>query len=627
MAQVTVQSDLNFSIVSAQLTIEAMRDSGYKDTDHALAELIDNSVEADAKTIEVVAVESPPEIDRKYAHWSVGKIAVADDGEGMDETTLRRALRFGDGTKLDREARGIGRFGIGLPQSSISQCRRVDIWTWRNGPDNALHCHLSLSEVNNGQQVVPKPIHNPVPAYWRELDCTNQLSGTLVVWSDLDRVRWSGGRTTLERTAELCGRIYRKFIADAENPIDIRLILLRDSDQTRPKRIRDESCRPNDPLYLMANTSTPPPFSDRPMFELFNERTWKIAVPDSRRQDLYGSVHVRCTMARREAIVQDDTTPWPKSYPNPGSSPWGKHANNNRGVSIVRASRELELSLDWVNNYHPEERWWSVEVEFDPILDDLFGVVNNKQHAHNFVEGAGFKWREIAYDGETRLAFMDRLEEDQDPKRPFVEIWEWMDEQIIRMRKEREKIRKGTRKNQARHPQSDADIEDVATGVVNEQTDAGDIGATDNAPQMLDEEKRNKLAKSLEDHSVDSPTARDRAFEVVDRGRRVLIQSVALGHEHAFFDVSAVGDVIQVWLNESHPVHEHLIDLLHENEEEETVEGLTRRLEKIDFTLRMLLIAWARYEDKLPQGGRRHAQDARMDWGRETTRFLDVIET
>ena len=42
------QQELDFSIVSAKLTIEAMRDSGYKDTDHALAELIDNSVEAGA---------------------------------------------------------------------------------------------------------------------------------------------------------------------------------------------------------------------------------------------------------------------------------------------------------------------------------------------------------------------------------------------------------------------------------------------------------------------------------------------------------------------------------------------------------------------------------------------------
>ena len=76
---------------------------------------------------------------------------MADDGCGMDALTLRRALKFGDGTRLDRKSRGIGRFGIGLPNSSISQCRRVDIWSWTNGPENAMHCYLSLDDIASGQ--------------------------------------------------------------------------------------------------------------------------------------------------------------------------------------------------------------------------------------------------------------------------------------------------------------------------------------------------------------------------------------------------------------------------------------------------------------------------------------------
>ena len=618
-----MQEELDFSIVSAQLTIEAMRNSGYKDTDHALAELIDNSVEAEATTIEVVAVEIPGDPAKRYSHSSIAKIAVADNGEGMDATILRRALRFGDGTRLDRKARGIGRFGIGLPQSSVSQCRRVDIWTWRNGPDNAYHCYLDLSEIKDGQQEVPTPVACPVPDYWRTLECTAQPTGTLVVWSELDRVQWSGGRKTLERTATLCGRVYRKFIADRQKAITIQLVRMVEDSSGIPKIIQGDSysCLPNDPLYLMENTSTPSPFSDRPMFRPFNKRTWTINVGDSQ-----ADVHVRCALALPEAILEDKSaTPWPKSYANPGNSPWGKHANKNKGVSIVRASRELELSLAWVNNHEPEERWWSVEIEFDPILDEIFGVVNNKQHAHNFVGGAGFDWREVKYEGESRGEFMERLSEQGHPGAHFVEIWEWMDKQIVRMRKEREHIRKGTRSG-SRHPQSQKDIEDVATDVVEEQTARGEVGASDQAPQISDDEKRSRLGDSLENHHVDPSTARERASEIVDRGRRVMIQSVPLGHKLAFFDVDSVGDVIEVLLNESHPFHEHLIDVLVDGEEE-GAEDLARRLRKADFTLRMLLIAWARYEDKLPRGDRTQAQDARMDWGREARRFLDVIES
>lgn len=45
------------SFIPADLAIQAMRDSGYKNTAYALAELIDNSVQAQAKTCEIICLE------------------------------------------------------------------------------------------------------------------------------------------------------------------------------------------------------------------------------------------------------------------------------------------------------------------------------------------------------------------------------------------------------------------------------------------------------------------------------------------------------------------------------------------------------------------------------------------
>ena len=75
MDKETIQQELNYSIVSPKLTIEAMRDSGDKDTNHALAELIDNSVEAKADLVEIIAVETPPDGQQSYARSRVSKIA------------------------------------------------------------------------------------------------------------------------------------------------------------------------------------------------------------------------------------------------------------------------------------------------------------------------------------------------------------------------------------------------------------------------------------------------------------------------------------------------------------------------------------------------------------------------
>ena len=624
------QQELDFSIVSASLTIEAMRDSGYKDTDHALAELIDNSVEAEANMIDVVVVETPPDPGQRYARSKVTKIAVADNGHGMDPVTLRRALKIGDGTRLDRKSRGIGRFGVGLPQSSISQCQRVDVWTWQNGPENAVHCYLDIDEIKTqGQSIVPEASPAAVPEQWRSVILTtSEPRGTLVVWSELDRVKWSGGEKTLERTAELCGRIYRKFLTRKTNTVSINLILAFNENGTL--KLSDSpprQCRPNDPLYLMGESSTPEPFNDYPMFEKFNEYEWKVPVGNLQ-DNIHGKIKVLCSLVRVDAINQTESSVlWPRAFKNAGDAPWGKHADRNKGVSIVRAGRELEMSLAWVNNYEPTERWWSVEVEFDPILDELFGVVNNKQHAHAFVNGAGFDWEMHAVEGETYGGFMERLRETEDGSRYLIEVWRWIDEQIKAMRNERKKRMKDSRGPRHPHPETGEEAEDVATKVVKEQAEKGERGDTDNAPETSREEKIELITESAKRKRVDDPTAKEWAEEVVRNGRRFLMKAVTLGHEDAFFTVESANDVIEVWFNNDHPVHQNLIEVLSQNFESATEDELMDRLKKASFTLSMLLMAWARYEDKTPKRLECTLGDMRMDWGREARKFLDSIES
>ena len=622
------QLELDFSIVSPSLTIEAMRDSGYKDTDHALAELIDNSVEATSNLIEVIAVETPPDPDVPYSRAKVTQIAVIDDGHGMSPNVLRRALKFGDGTRRDRTQRGIGRFGVGLPQSSISQCKRVDVWTWANGVDNALHCYLDLHEINEkGVQVVPRPDPQPVPEQWESVAAnTGAQSGTLVVWSQLDRVRWSGGSKTLDRTGELCGRIYRKFIMDAQRPVQIDMVLASAPSPSAGVLVEQERriCLPNDPLYLMVPASTPPPFDDRPMFTEYNKRTWLIKANGT-----VGNICVRCSMATVDAINEKKSSiPWPLSYAKAGDAPWGKHASRNKGVSIVRAGRELEMSLAWVNNYEPEERWWSVEVEFDPILDEIFGVVNNKQHAHAFVDGAGFDESEAPEPGESFGDYRERLKDTGDLRYHLLDVWIWIENQIKAMRNERRKLMKGTGTARS-HPVTGVRLEDSATDVINDQAENGEMGLSDKAPPATVEEKTRNIVESATQRRVPQETAEEWAYETVTNGRRILLKAVDLGHRDAFFAVESVNDVIEIWLNDRHPVHKHLIEVLTSEADttEDDPEELATRLRDAAFSLEMLLVAWARHEDKAPANLRETLADLRMDWGREARKFLEVIES
>jgi anti-sigma regulatory factor (Ser/Thr protein kinase) len=117
------------SIVPAHLAVKAMRDNGYKNAAYAVAELMDNSLQHGATTVELLCSEIEVTIKMRVVN-RINKIAVLDNGSGMSSNVLQMALQFGNGTHLNPEnQKGIGKFGMGLPSSSISQAKRVEVWT------------------------------------------------------------------------------------------------------------------------------------------------------------------------------------------------------------------------------------------------------------------------------------------------------------------------------------------------------------------------------------------------------------------------------------------------------------------------------------------------------------------
>ncbi|WP_194549644.1 ATP-binding protein, partial [Vibrio anguillarum] len=81
--------------LSAETVIESLRDNGYTNTAYALAELIDNSLQATATRVEVGFIEEQLAAKKNY---TVSEISLWDNGIGMDTNTLRIAMQFGGGT-------------------------------------------------------------------------------------------------------------------------------------------------------------------------------------------------------------------------------------------------------------------------------------------------------------------------------------------------------------------------------------------------------------------------------------------------------------------------------------------------------------------------------------------------
>ena len=630
-----LQQELDFSIVDTQMTVDAMRNSGYKSTTHALAELIDNSLEAGASEIEIIGVSLR---NNNTGRVTLQELAVLDDGAGMDPTHLRGSLRYGHGTRRT-ERRGIGRFGLGLPNSSMSQSRRVDIWSWQSGVTNSVHTRLWLDDVERGQSEIPAPEAKPIPkVYLDASECGFKDTGTLVVWSDLDRVEWKQAATTFKHAEALLGRIYRRFLAKPQERLhsnDSRseeigrqrritcISVLEASDGTLLEKDDIVAVRPNDPLYLMGGTSCPEDFGPGPMF--MELEASPFAVPISYKGQIH-TVQVRAAYASAHARnSQDSKAKWPERWAglDAGRTPWGKHAEHNRGVSLMRAHREIQLDESWTSGDDPRERWWTVEIDFPTSLDEIFGVTNNKQNTTTFQRLARFDWqRERLPEEESLGDVRRRMEEEGDPRAGLLDLRKQIENAIQPMR---DRVRQSRRRRGSR-PDSDADqkADAKATAVIKKRAHDGHKGQSDQAGEQgsPQEHQQAQVESLVEKHHMHQRDALQKIEETSRIGSRVRWLG-SRQNSPAFFDVEPLPNVIQVALNMNHPVYEYLYEIMRPDADSLEEDEIRERLEKVEAAFRILLYSWARYEEEQNQGSLRQVRNTRIEWGKYAEEFFD----
>lgn len=600
----------DYDIVPTSLAVKAMRDNGYKNAAYALAELMDNSIQAGASTVELLCADEELLIEQR-ARRRLNEVAVLDNGSGMAEDTLQIALQFGNGTRLDAgEHKGMGRFGMGLPSASISQCRRVDVWSWQDGVTNALHSYIDLDEIEAGElRMVPAPKPSLIPGKWSVAAHEGSIgkSGTLVVWSRIDRSLWRTSKALIDNSEELIGRMYREWLSKSQVTIRMKSFM----DEKPDEAVLDRTALPNDPLYLMSKTTCPEPFSDRPMFAPFpSEEAHEIRTLIR----FNGEDHEVVT---RLAIASEEA----RAGQNSGSKPHGRHAARNVGVSVVRAGRELELDPAWTTTYDPRERWWGVEVRFEPGLDELFGVANNKQSARNFAEAAKIDTDALVKQhGGSISKARELLREEEDPLEPLLELVHRIQTNIREMRKVIGVQAEGRRRQ--RH--KDKDAETKATEAVRKRQGEGFRGQSDADEERPSEARKAELAEVLEHQGHSPETAQVLAAETIDKGLKYRMEVSSL-EGGAFFSVQPRGGVLLVTLNTDHPAYNLLLGARDPKDLPDDPDELKERLAMAQSGLETMLFAWARYEDEQTSPDlRRAAQNIRHDWGRMAEVFLSA---
>jgi hypothetical protein len=171
--------------------IESMRAVGYS-VEAAIADLVDNSISAEAKAIDI-----------QYDASGSPFVAILDDGWGMAPKELTNAMRHGSHNPTDTRAPSdLGRFGLGLKTASLSQCRKLTVVSKKAGVISARRWDLDVvQQSGRWLVVVPEYADIKLLPMFRRLEERN--SGTLVVWQDLDRLTAGAADPQTEMTTKL----------------------------------------------------------------------------------------------------------------------------------------------------------------------------------------------------------------------------------------------------------------------------------------------------------------------------------------------------------------------------------------------------------------------------------------
>ena len=545
-------------IVNAAMFLDALKNSGYKGTDNAVAELVDNSFDAEAQNVFVIGEQNVAGNSEKR----IVSFAFLDDGTGMDYETLKGCLTIGYTTNHERK--GIGRFGVGLPQASIFVCNRVEVYSWQGGISNCQKVYLDIDEI---KQLNLNEIAEPVPASipkayqkfikWKseERQFDFSLHGTLVVWTKCTHVDYKKWRTCVDHMSKDLGRKYRKFLSAGDK--SIYMIELISSEESK--------ILANDPLYLtknalecvpsnldvfIKNNYVSKPYGSDPdydtcLFEIYNPNNSSSDVVDfeieyeENGERKKGSVKITYSIVKREYY----SPAYLKTDKKPGSLPYGCSSSvltKNTGISIVRNNREIQFgSFGFFDIYNkPEYRWWGIEIAFNSDLDTAFGVSNNKQSV-DLKPLSSEDMRDVGVD---------------EVKTVWHQLYDEIKSTIDNMTKRNSELR------------SESEIKDdpkpSTSSTISTTVDGGEVLILDTPTSV--EEKKEQAKEQLEAEGNNEPS-QEQIQKLIDSKVRV-VTVYNKGRFDSFVDKSLNAGTLSIILNANHDFYKLLVEKIMDDE-------------------------------------------------------------
>lgn len=307
------------AVPEASSMIETFRAIGYN-IETAIADIIDNSISANAKNVWV------------NFEWLGSKtwLSIKDDGFGMNDSELIQAMRPGSKNPLqDRESKDLGRFGLGLKTASFSQARKLTVIS-KKSDYNSVYWTWDLDFVN---QTGKWELIKYLPDEKFEKDLSDLLSGTIVIWNDIDRVvknfKQDDNKALdkflliMEQVKKHLSMVFHKFMESGKIKI----------------YFQDQKIEPWNPFLL-----------DEPSTQIF---------PEEKIQN--GLVKIEGYVLPHKSKISEE-----KYKQAEGAKGW----NEQQGFYIYRNERLL-LAGDWLGLFRKEEHYklTRIQIELPNTLD------------------------------------------------------------------------------------------------------------------------------------------------------------------------------------------------------------------------------------------------------------------
>lgn len=571
------------SLVQPGQALESSRDSGF-DLAAAVGEPVDNSIQAKATIVRIAtkivdaksgAAVEPDALASHKGAKRIDEVAVADDGDGIPEEILADVLSLGYGTRMN-DRHGLGRFGMGLKLAALSQAKRLDVWTKPATSDQVFHAYLDLEEVLAGTQTAIEaravdgfPAEH-APLLTNPKKKTAFASGTLVVWSKIDRLEEGGRfgmaiRDRLQELTKYLARTYRTYL-------DKGLYL----------ELNNKEITLHDPLFLLDNPR---------VAKQFGSAKAQVFADDEIEID-GEKVHVRVTLLPQELR--------PEEGEGGRSDRVLQIPDNHHRVSILRQGREIFYDTLHYKFFPYDEtsggraqldRFIGVEISFPATLDEYFRVRNVKKGAEP--------------DAKLREEIRDKIVKPFRAARAEIRA-HW--EQVRRERREEE-------------PQHQPAEEAVARA--EEHTPPGQAGH--GLPPKRQQQIVDDLVADLDlDDNGESKEAKEQAVrEQVETKPISIVDLDWPGKE--LVDITHLNGKAVVKINRRHPfireIYTPLKELAGKDPTQLVATDVVEFLRKVEVAFDVLFMAYAKAENMDADAELKYA-DLRSYWGQFTAAYI-----